>query len=215
MATMGKGRVEAFSDGVIAVAITLLVLDLHVTAEGHGSLAHQLGADWPSYAAYITTFFLIGVIWVNHHALFALVDQVDRLLLFYNLVLLLAVTSLPFATIVLADYLREGGADARLAVVIYGGANEVMAIGFAVLIHRMVYGGLLIVAVSRERGRRAVQRFGLGMFVYPIITAVGLWSPQIMLVLYVGMTAYYLFEQTPILGREAEAEAEDEVSSEG
>ena len=210
MATMGKGRVEAFSDGVIAVAITLLVLDLHVTAEGHGSLAHQLGADWPSYAAYVTTFFLIGVIWVNHHALFALVDQVDRMLLFYNLVLLLAVTSLPFATTVLADYLREGGADARLAVIIYGGANELMAIGFAVLIHRMVYGGLLIVPVSRERGRRAVQRFGLGMFVYPIITAFGLWSPQIMLVLYVGMTAYYLFEQTPILGRETEAEVSSE-----
>jgi uncharacterized membrane protein len=205
---IGKGRAEAFSDGVIAVAITLLVLDLHVTAEGHGSLAHQIGSQWPTYAAYVVTFFVIGVIWVNHHALFALVEQVDRLLLFYNLVLLLAVSSLPFATAVLADYLRVGGADARLAVIIYGAVSELMSIGFALMLHRMVTGGLLIAPVSREQGRRAVQRFGLGLFVYPIITAAGLWSPQIMLVLYVVITAYYLFEQTPILGRDAEVSSE-------
>src|SRR6201992_2175879 len=91
-----KGRVEAFSDGVLAVAITLLVLDLHVDTGGSESLAHQLGDKWPSFAAYVVSFFVIGVIWVNHHALFSLIASVDRTLLFYNLLLLMFVTTIPF-----------------------------------------------------------------------------------------------------------------------
>jgi uncharacterized membrane protein len=78
---MDKGRAEAFSDGVLTVAITLLALDLHVEATGHGTLVHQLGQAWPSFVAYVVSFFVIGVIWVNHHALFALIDRVDRVLL--------------------------------------------------------------------------------------------------------------------------------------
>src|SRR6202012_5618033 len=113
--------------------------------------AHQIGTDWPTYAAYFVTFFVIGVIWVNHHALFALADKTDRMLLFYNLLLLLAVTSLPFATSVLADYLRVGGADDRLAVIIYGAVSELMSIGFALMLPRMVTGGLLIKPVSHEQ----------------------------------------------------------------
>jgi uncharacterized membrane protein len=204
---MGKGRVEAFSDGVIAVAITLLVLDLHVDAESGRSLASQIGRTWPTYAAYLVTFFLIGVIWVNHHALLQLAAGVDRVFLFYNLLLLLAVTSLPFATTVLADYLRVGGADARLAVIIYGAVNELMALGFTLLLHRMVAAGLLTSPVSREQSRGAVRRFGLGLAIYPVITVVGLWSPQIMLVLYVLITAYYLFDQAPIFEPDHDADA--------
>ena len=86
---MDKGRAEAFSDGVLAVAITLLALDLHVEASGHGTLVHQLGENWPSFVAYAVSFLVIGVIWVNHHALFSLVERVDRVLLFENLVLLM------------------------------------------------------------------------------------------------------------------------------
>jgi uncharacterized membrane protein len=84
---MGKGRLEAFSDGVLAVAITLLVLDLHVTATDEaqvGSLWTQMHEEWPSFLAYVISFFVIGTIWVNHHALFVLVDHVDRAMLFYN-----------------------------------------------------------------------------------------------------------------------------------
>jgi uncharacterized membrane protein len=210
---MHKGRVEAFSDGVMAVAITLLVLDLHVSVEGQGSLAHQIGANWPSYAAYGVSFFVIGVIWINHHMLFSLVHEVDRLLLFYNLLLLLAVTTLPFATSTWADYLRVGGSDARTAVLIYGAVNELMSIGFASLLNHMIRRGLLIRPVSRERGRRAVQRFGLGLILYPVMTAVGLWSAPVMLVLYVLMTGYYVFDQAPIFGREPVSDEPPSVES--
>src|SRR5512140_3700214 len=116
MSPMDKGRAEAFSDGVLAVAITLLALDLHVDVTGHGSVAHQLRERWPTFAAYVVSFFVIGVIWVNHHALFALIDRVDRVLLFENLLLLMFVTTLPFTTSTLADFVRAGGADARWAV---------------------------------------------------------------------------------------------------
>ena len=198
---MRKERAEAFSDGVMAVAITLLVLDLHV-ARGDGTLRDQLGSNWPTYAAYVVSFFVIGVIWINHHALFALVDEVDRVLLFCNLILLLAVTSLPFATSVLADYLRVGGADARLAVLLYGAANELMSIGFSLILWRMIHAKLLRVPVSAARGRAALARFGIGLLLYPIVTLIGLWSPQVMLVLYAVISGYYAFEQTPILGKE-------------
>src|SRR5262245_51614359 len=74
------GRVEAFSDGVFAIAITLLVLDLRVPARDalHGSLARALGHEWPAFAAYVTSFLVIGIIWVNHHGVFELVGRVDR-----------------------------------------------------------------------------------------------------------------------------------------
>lgn len=108
---MNSARAEAFSDGVLAVDITLLVLDLHVDAT-KGDLAAQLRHTWTAFLAYLVSVFVVGVIWVNHHALFALIDRVDRVLLFENL-LLLFVTTLPFTTAPLADFLREGGASAR------------------------------------------------------------------------------------------------------
>ena len=108
---MGTGRLEAFSDGVFAVAITLLVLDLHVDPASGRTLAAQLGAEWPAFAAYSLSFLVIGVVWVNHHALLSLAARTDRKLLFYNLILLMWVAVIPFTTATLADYLRDGGAD--------------------------------------------------------------------------------------------------------
>ena len=197
---MGNERLEAFSDGVLAVAITLLVLDLHVSPEGRGSLAHQIVADWPSYAAYVVSFFIIGVIWVNHRALMLLVARVDRFLLFLNLVLLMFVTTIPFTTSTLAAYLRAGGADERLAAVLYGVSMEGMAICFTLMLRHMVRRPLLHHPVDEATGRRAVRRFGLGTVVYPLIVLVGLFSAPVMLLLYAALTAFYVTEQTPILG---------------
>ncbi len=99
---MDRGRLEAFSDGVFAVAITLLALNLAVAGTGHGPLLHQLGEHWPSFIAYLISFFTIGIIWVNHHALVRSIAVVDRTLLFLNLLLLLFVVVIPFATATLA-----------------------------------------------------------------------------------------------------------------
>ena len=117
---MDRGRLEAFSDGVFAVAITLLALNLAVKGPGYGTLAHQLAHQWPGYLAYLISFFTIGIIWVNHHTLVSNVAVVTRMLLFLNLVLLLFVVLIPVATGTVADYLADGGFDAKLAVAVYG-----------------------------------------------------------------------------------------------
>jgi uncharacterized membrane protein len=197
---------EAFSDGVLAVVITLLALDLHARAEGPQSLAAQLRDEWPSFAAFALSFFVVGVIWVNHHALFALVARVDRTVMFVNLLLLMWVTTIPFTTATLAGYLRTGGADSHLAVLLYGVSNEGMGISFTLILRHLLRRQLLLWSVGAAEGRVALRRFGLGVVLYPAITVVGLFSPVAMLLLYAAQNGFYMIEQTPILpGREARA----------
>ena len=99
-------RIEAFSDGVFAIAITLLVLDLKVPrgmAEGRDLLAALVG-QWPAYLAFVTSFATIGIMWINHHRMFTLIGRTDDGLLVLNGLLLLGVTFVPFPTGVLAEY---------------------------------------------------------------------------------------------------------------
>jgi uncharacterized membrane protein len=196
---MDKGRAEAFSDGVLAVAITLLALDLRVEATGHGTLVNQLGQTWPNFVAYVVSFFVIGVIWVNHHAMFALIDRVDRVLLFENLVLLMFVVTVPFTTSTLAGFIPEGGRNARWAVLLYGISNIGMAFSFTVMLSRIVHRGLLVNPVPPDVGNRAIRRFGLGTIAYPVATALGLLWPPLMLVAIGVLAIYYMAEQTQIL----------------
>ncbi len=196
---MNKGRLEAFSDGVFAVAITLLVLNLHANAFSHVSLATQLGREWPSFAAYVLSFFVVGIIWVNHHALIALAARVDRTLMFYNLLLLMWVVTIPFTTATLAAYLLTGGTDTRVAVLLYGASSEGMAVSFTLMLWHLIRRQLLLRPVTAEQGRRGLLRFGIGSMVYPVAVVVGLFSPFAMLVLYALITGFYIVEQTPIL----------------
>ncbi len=198
MATVTPSRTEAFSDGVLAVVITLLVLDLHADSS-KGDLARQLRHNWPTFLAYLVSFFVVGVIWVNHHALFALVDRVDRVLLYENLLLLMFVSTLPFTTATLADFLREGGPSARWAVLLYGISNMGMAFSFTALLARMTRHGLLRTPVSEDVAKRAIRRFGLGTIAYPVATALGLIWPPLLLGAMAVLTMYYMSEHTPIL----------------
>ncbi len=125
---MDSGRLEAFSDGVFAVAITLLALNLAVAGPGHGALAGQLAGHWPAFAAYAVSFLTIGIIWVNHHTMFKNISDVDRTVLFLNLLLLFFVVAIPFATATIASYLSHGGTDASLAAVIYQAVLEGMSV---------------------------------------------------------------------------------------
>lgn len=198
---LSKGRVEAFSDGVLAVAITLLVLDLRVDVHG-GSLAAQLRHDWPSYAAYLISFFVVGVVWVNHHALFSLARHLDRTVVFYNLVLLMFVTTIPFTTSTMAEYLREGGANERVAIVLYGLSTEGMAVMFVVILGHLLRHNLLHRPATPQESRSALRRFGLGSLLYPVVTLIGLVSPEAMLGCYVVLTGFYVTEQTPVLAND-------------
>src|SRR5215467_5250067 len=126
---MSTNRLEAFSDGVFAIAITLLVLDIHVPEPGSGSLGHELLAQWPSYAAYVISFITIGIIWMNHHAAFSRLRAVDHSILIWNLLLLLSVGILPFTTSLMATYLKEGSGES-LAAAVYGASFLLMGVVF-------------------------------------------------------------------------------------
>jgi uncharacterized membrane protein len=131
----GPERLEAFSDGVLAIAITLLVLEIRVPPTEDladpDTLIAALGALWPSYLGYVISFVTIGIIWANHHNLFRLVDRVTHGLILANLLLLLTVGFLPFPTALLAATLDTP--SAQIGVLIYAGTFVVVAIAFNVL----------------------------------------------------------------------------------
>jgi uncharacterized membrane protein len=127
------GRVEAFSDGVFSIAITLLVLELKVPhrAPDGPSVLRALAEQWPSYLAYLTSFATVGIMWLNHHRPFSLINKVDHRLLLYNGLLLLGVSVVPFPTAIVAEYLGQPGA--RIAGVIYSATYVYIACAFNVL----------------------------------------------------------------------------------
>ena len=114
-------RVEAFSDGVFAIAITLLVLDIGLSADVGDDLLQALLDEWPAYLSYLTSFAVIGVVWLLHHWIVGSLRLVDLELLRLNLLLLLFIAFLPFPTMLMGTYLGEGGSDPeRVAVTFYG-----------------------------------------------------------------------------------------------
>ena len=195
---MDRGRLEAFSDGVFAVAITLLALNLSVAGPGHGSLAHQLGDRWPAFVAYVISFFTIGIIWVNHHALVSNIVTVDRVLLFLNLVLLLFVVMVPFATGTVADYLSRGGFDAKVAVAVYGAVLAGMSGGFAGMFEWSLREGRTRTPVPQDQRWAARRRFAAGGLIYLAVIGLAFASPLASLALIGAVAVYYVFERTPV-----------------
>ncbi len=194
---MDSGRLEAFSDGVFAVAITLLALDLAVPEPGHGHLIAQLADHWPSFAAYVVSFLTIGIIWVNHHALFKNIARIDRTLLFLNLLLLFFVISIPFATSTIAGYLKEATRDASVAAAIYEGVFLCMGVSFAVLFWWTIRREHLKEPLPPGAVWAAIVRFGIGNVGYLAAVGVAFVSPSGALLISGLLAVYYMFEQTP------------------
>jgi uncharacterized membrane protein len=190
---MSKGRLEAFSDGVLAVAITLLVLDLKVPLPGGAhSLGHSLGQMWPNYAAYVISFMTIGIIWINHHAMIARLREPDHAIMTLNLLLLMSIAVLPFATSLFATYLREGRGE-HLAAAIYGGALLAMSILFATLNRHILFAKphLLAVEIPLERRRMILTRGVMGLIPYALATALALVSPYATLGICFAVAVFY------------------------
>jgi uncharacterized membrane protein len=194
------GRIEAFSDGVLAIAITLLVLDLRVPPKTSlsGPLAATLGGEWPAYAAYVTSFLIIGIIWVNHHGVFQLIARVDRTALFLNILLLMAVAAIPFTTALLSEYLRAGDPDARTAALIYSAVMVAMSLAFAALYTHLVrHPEQLADGVDPVAVRRSVIRFSaVGIVLYLATLVVALFSAPACLIAHFVIALYYCFQQT-------------------
>jgi uncharacterized membrane protein len=193
-----RSRLEAFSDGVFAVAITLLALNLTIEGPGHGvSLQHQLWEHRWSFAAYLLSFFIIGIIWVNHHVLIRSIALVDRTLLFLNLVLLLFVVLIPFSTSTVAQYLPVPGPDVKVAMVLYSAVFLGMSAGFSSIFEWTLHGDHRIVPLPPQAHWPARLRFVGGSGVYVAAIVVSLFNAIAAFVLIALTAVYYIVERTP------------------
>jgi uncharacterized membrane protein len=192
-----RSRLEAFSDGVFAVAITLLALNITVEGPGHGGLQHQLWEHRWSFAAYLLSFFVIGIIWVNHHALIRSIALVDRTLLFLNLVLLLFVVLIPFTTATAAQYLPVSGPDVKVAMAMYSAVFLGMSIGFGSIFEWTLHGDHRIVPLPPEAHWPARLRFVGGSGVYVVSFVISLFNAIVAFILIALVALYYIVERTP------------------
>ena len=190
-------RLETFSDGVFAIAATLLILDLKL--DGHGSVTHQLLHIWPSYAAYAISFVTIGIMWINHHTLFRQVGKVDRTFLAINVIFLMVIAFIPFPTHVLAAHLHH---DAKAAAFFYGLTNIAMAAMFGAVWFYAAIGRRLIAPEADQRTISGISRaFRPGVPLYTVATLTSLVSAWLALGLYGSLAAFYVFESS-IFGRD-------------
>jgi uncharacterized membrane protein len=191
---VSTGRLEAFSDGVFAIAITLLVLEIHVPkVAGDHALGHALLEQWPTYASYVVSFLIIGIIWTNHHAVFDRIASVDRIVLFLNLLLLLWVALIPWPTALLAEYLREGGDDARVAALVYTGTMTAMGTTFGGLwIYLSRHPRLLGSAMTPEEIRTRTRRFVAGAPFYGVALLLAFVSAPAALALNFLLAVFYI-----------------------
>lgn len=175
---------EAFSDGVFAVAATILVFNVQIPNVTSGRLTNALLVEWPSYAAYAISFATIVIIWVNHHAVMDAIHGFDRTLMFLNGLLLLTIAAIPFPTGLLAQYLQEGH-DQQTAAVAYGLTMSSMAVAFT-----------LISVYARSRGMITIPfsivRFSTGLLLFPLATAVAILSAGAALVIFAATTLFYV-----------------------
>jgi uncharacterized membrane protein len=209
---MSSGRAESFSDGVFAVAITLLVINL--LPIGQGALTYRsLSAAWPQYAAYVVSFLTIGIMWLNHHTLFGHVTRIDRPLLVLNLLLLMGVVAIPFPTALVAEHLTgPHSSGGSVAAVLYGVVMIVISVFYNAIWEYLVrHAGALGSAATSQQLRQAVPGFGvrfspdvrvprwsIGLAGYLAGTLTAAFvSPGAALAIYGLLAVYYLFNHLP------------------
>jgi uncharacterized membrane protein len=186
--TTETGRIEAFSDGVFAIAITLLILEIKIPRGDH-ALTHDLVQQWPSYLAFLFSFLFIGVMWINHHRIFTHIRRSDDGLLMLNLLLLLGITVLPFPTAVLASHLQ--GADARTAAALYNATFFAIAIFFNVLWRYAVVRGLLD-ENFRESARAITKQYSAGPLLYLLCIGLVWVSPVLSLAFNAVLAVFFV-----------------------
>jgi len=193
---MTTNRLEAFSDGVFAVAITFLVFNIAVPTVGNGRLWRALLDQWPHYAAYAVSFLVIGIIWINHHGIFHRIARVDRPLIFLNLLLLMSVAVIPFPTALLAQYIRDGGSNSHVAAAVYSVTMTVMAIAFSLIWGYVAYHpDLLEDSLDPTFARSTLPRFAAGVFVYVPTIGIAFINAVACLVIHALLALYYVFDQ--------------------
>ncbi|HXR29108.1 MAG TPA: TMEM175 family protein [Solirubrobacteraceae bacterium] len=184
-------RLEAFSDGVFAVAATLLVLNLSAHVGKGQRLADALGSEWPHYATYVVSFLTIGIIWLNHHVTFNRIARTDRTLMVLNLVLLMFVTLTPFPTGLLAQYLNSGSNEI-VAAAFYATTMLAMSIAFFSIYVWAARRRLFADEIDDRHAGYLLRRNGAGLLVYAAAIALAFVSAPVSLGLCGLVAIYYL-----------------------
>jgi uncharacterized membrane protein len=185
-------RLEAFSDGVFAIAITLLVLEIRLPGgeaeEGH--LLDQLLHIWPSYLAYVISFITIGIMWVNHDALLKDIKRADRPFLLLNAILLMVITFLNFPTVLMAEYLQT--ADANVAALFYSGTLFVIAVLYnAIWWYAVSHDGLFSAKVDRAFMQKITRQYIFGPLYYLLAVVMAFFSPLLSILICLGLAVYF------------------------
>jgi uncharacterized membrane protein len=189
-------RLETFADGVMAIAITLLILEVHVPQVAGRSLGAALARQWPSYAGFLVSFLTIGIIWVNHHHMFKLIARTNHAFLMLNVVFLMTICILPFPTALVADYIRNP--DGRIvATAVYGGVMSSVAVMFNVVWryaatnHRLLVPGINDTALAKMS-----RNYLAGPVVYGAATLIAFIQPYISLAIFAALAVYWLLPGT-------------------
>ena len=189
-------RLEALVDGVFAIAITLLVLEISVpivdSAEA-SDLVDALIDTWPSYIAYAVTFFIVGAYWINHHRLFFLLRGVDHTFLILNILCLMAIAIIPFPNAVVAEYLRDPALQG-VAAALYGVAMLVLALLFNATWWYAHLRGLFRKDVDPAKIRKVLRSYAVGPVVFALGIALSGWAPVAVLIVFFLLPVGYLFE---------------------
>src|SRR3954470_14196430 len=183
-----------FSDGVLAIAITLLVLELPFDKVGDGDLAHALGDHWARFAAYGLSFLGIWILRLHHHSIFTSVAHADPTLVLLNLVVLFCAGFLPYPTSLVGDYLSGGGSNARVAMVLYSGTWTLVSGAAALMCRHVVRTPMLMSSdVSREGARRLYRNLAGATVAYVVFTLVALVSAVACIACYGVAAVFFLF----------------------
>ena len=190
---MNQGRLETFSDGVFAIAITLLVLTI-AQPRDYTNLAHELGQRWPSLAAYVVSFIVIGIMWMNHHTVFSHLARIDRSLFYLNLLLLMTIVFIPYPTGVFGEALRRGQ-GAKTAAVFYSVVMATNAFVWGSLwLYASVGRRLLNSDFPESERSMATILFVAGVFIYTASIGVALINPYLCLGFHGALALYYALD---------------------
>jgi uncharacterized membrane protein len=194
---METARLETFSDGVFAIAITLLVLLFERPHLAHGErLSSYVLHQWPSYASYTVSFATIGIIWVNHHTLFRHIVRVDRVFLFINVLFLMTVAFSPYPTELIAQFIRSSR-DARPAALLYGITLTTMAVFFNLLWQYAARGYRLLAEDADRREVSGITRsYYPGPLLYGSGTLLSLWKPVAGVAAYGLIALFYVISSS-------------------
>jgi TMEM175 potassium channel family protein len=200
--TRNKGRLEALSDGVFAVAITLLALDLAVPATLHSQqhLLDAIGDEWPAYLGYVVSFATIGAIWLGHNAITDYLERADVTLLRLNLLVLLFVSFLPFPTRLLAEYVSKDTAE-RVAATVYGLTLLASSGVLSLLWRYSLHAGLVRPDASDDEITVLTKRLSPSLVVYGLLIIIGFFVPVAAVIGYLLVALYLLIPVHPALRR--------------